>query len=92
MPYQIEVTDTFGGEANYCWVRRYTIDDVPAAKPGDDARQDAKRTRAFLIRKAKSLAGYTGIRGATSDYGDVIEWRPRGICHVMFITWMDNTP
>lgn len=22
--YQIEVTDTFGGEANYSWVRRYT--------------------------------------------------------------------
>lgn len=21
--YKIEVTDTFGGEANYCWVRRY---------------------------------------------------------------------
>lgn len=23
--YAIEVTDTFGGEANYSWVRRYTI-------------------------------------------------------------------
>jgi hypothetical protein len=22
--YQIEITDTFGGEANYSWVRRYT--------------------------------------------------------------------
>ena len=21
----IEVTDTFGGEANYCWVRRYLV-------------------------------------------------------------------
>ncbi len=21
--YHIEVTDTYGGEANYCWVRRY---------------------------------------------------------------------
>ena len=21
--FKIEVTDTFGGEANYCWVRRY---------------------------------------------------------------------
>lgn len=24
--YRIEITDTFGGEANYCWVRRYSID------------------------------------------------------------------
>jgi hypothetical protein len=23
--YRVEVTDTFGGEANYCWVKRYTI-------------------------------------------------------------------
>lgn len=23
--YEIEITDTFGGEANYCWVRRYTF-------------------------------------------------------------------
>lgn len=23
--YSIEVTDTYGGEANYCWVRRYTV-------------------------------------------------------------------
>lgn len=23
--FHIEVTDTYGGEANYCWVRRYTV-------------------------------------------------------------------
>ena len=23
--YKIEVTDTFAGEANYCWVNRYTV-------------------------------------------------------------------
>ena len=23
--YQIEITDTYGGEANYSWVTRYTI-------------------------------------------------------------------
>lgn len=24
--FNIEVTDTFGGEPNYCWVRRYTFE------------------------------------------------------------------
>jgi hypothetical protein len=24
--YQVEHTDTFGGEANYCWCRRYDIE------------------------------------------------------------------
>jgi hypothetical protein len=23
--FNIEITDTFGGEANYCWVKRYTV-------------------------------------------------------------------
>ena len=23
--WDIEITDTFGGEANYCWVRRYQV-------------------------------------------------------------------
>jgi len=23
--YFVEVTDTFGGEANYCWARRYRV-------------------------------------------------------------------
>ena len=23
--YNVEVTDTFGGEANYCWVHRYSV-------------------------------------------------------------------
>ena len=24
--WNIEITDTFGGEANYCWVRRYVVE------------------------------------------------------------------
>lgn len=23
--YNVEITDTFGGEANYCWVRRFQV-------------------------------------------------------------------
>ncbi len=33
--YYVEVTDTFGGEANYCWVARYKVhakDEAHAAK------------------------------------------------------------
>jgi hypothetical protein len=32
MQYDIEMTDTFAGEANYCWVRRATIE-APAPPP-----------------------------------------------------------
>ena len=75
--YEVEVTDTFGGEANYCWVRRYQIE-------GDTDRQ--------LVRRAKAAAGWNGLRCETSSFGDVIEIRPKGMCQVMFITWMGEQP
>lgn len=72
----IEVTDTFGGEANYSWVRRYTI------------QQESKSlTDRQVIREAKKLAGWTGIRCNKSDFGDMIELRPAGMCQVMFINF-----
>jgi hypothetical protein len=76
--YQVEVTDTFGGEANYSWVRRYVID-------GSMARSD--RT---LVRAAKAAAGWTGLRCDTDYSGDMITLRPRGACWIMFITYMDS--
>lgn len=83
MAYQVEVTDTFGGEANYCWVRRYTIAD----KEFDTPRQ---RNR-YLVREAKKLAGWTGWRCETdaNGYSDITV-RPRGAAMVMFIMWRDD--
>jgi len=75
MKCNIEVTDTFGGESNYSWVRRYTVE-MP-----DESSNLA------IMRRAKREAGYSGIRGATNNFGDMIEFRPSGICHVMFITF-----
>ena len=68
--YQVEVTDTFGGESNYSWVRRYEF----------TAKSDLA-----AVRKAKNLAGWRGIRCEREDYGDQIVLRPRGICQIMFI-------
>ena len=70
--YQIEITDTFGGESNYAWVKRYKF--------------TANDSRLSLIRAAKKIAGYSGHPCKVSDYGDSIELRPRGQCIVMFIT------
>lgn len=86
MAYQAEVTDTFGGEANYSWVRRYTIE-TPACEYRDPAYN---RT---LVRRAKAAAGWTGLRCDTYAHGDMIELRPAGSrapCWVMFITWDDS--
>lgn len=71
---QVELTDTFGGEANYCWVNRYTL----TLPTGISDRA--------IMRRAKALAGLTGVRGVTHNMGDGFEFRPYRDCVVMFVT------
>ena len=42
----VEMTDTFGGEANYCWVNRFI---VSASSPRGAMRKVAKKT-GFAVR------------------------------------------
>lgn len=46
--YFIEMTDTFGGEANYCWVNRFI---VSASSPRGAMRKVANKT-GFAVRNA----------------------------------------
>ena len=73
MRYDIEMTDTFGGEANYCWVRRATIE-APATA-----------TSQMLVRRAKRALGITG-RHRTTDWGDLIRLDLPNACICVFIT------
>ena len=77
--YEIEVTDTFGGEANYCWVKRGTT---------------KCRSRRGLIAAAKKLAGLDGWCrvSVTGFVGDMLEIRPTrssGVCQIAFVTYKD---
>lgn len=75
----IEYTDTFGGEANYSWARRYFT------------RRTLTDTQA--VRLAKSLVGLTGTRCTRESFGDCITLRPAGHCTVLFIDWyQDDAP
>jgi hypothetical protein len=74
MKVNIEVTDTFGGEANYSWVRRYSVM-VPDAL-----------SKYALMRRIKRIIGWSGKRCAVHDYGGMIEIRPAGECVVAFAT------
>lgn len=78
MAYQIEITDTFGGDANYSWVHWKYFEASPQA------------SRRALVRRAKALAGWTGARCEVTDFGDTIEIRPRGAAMVAFVTWSEN--
>jgi hypothetical protein len=71
---EVEYTDTFGGEANYCWVKRATLE-LP------DGLSDAA-----IMRRAKKAIGISGMRGRSTTYGDCFEFMPYGHATVMFAT------
>lgn len=69
-----ELTDTFGGEANYSWCRRETLT-VPAGI-----------SNRALVRRGKAVLGLSGVRCRVSNMGDMIELRPVGSCTVAFLS------
>jgi len=91
--YAIEITDTFGGEANYSWVRRHSFAVPELTHYGYDGSQGyvkaSKAQRREIVRKAKALAGWTGARCEVTDMGDMIEIRPRGACLVAFVGYQE---
>ena len=76
--WALEVTDTFGGEANYCWVRRWTL------------RGDL--TVRGVVRALKADMGLTGGRAEVDDWGDNITVRPpkSGPCIIGFASWNEG--
>lgn len=76
MKIQYEHTDTFGGEANYCWVKR-----------GDMELPDNTSRRA-VVRRVKSALGLSGVKCKTEDFGDSLRLRPTGICQIVFIDYI----
>ena len=91
--YDVEYTDTFGGNANYSWVRRETVTMPELTHYGYDGGTNyAKANRVFereLMRKAKAAVGLTGLRGQSSSYGDSLEFRPYRTATVMFVTYRE---
>lgn len=71
-----EVTDTFGGEANYSWVKRINLE------PNEN------ESHLSVVRRAKKIHGWNGLRCKVENHGDMITLRPYKVCQVMFITWV----
>lgn len=78
MPFIAEWTDTFGGQANYSWVKRVTI------------KADGDTSDLALMRRAKAALGLSGLRGRTYQHGDMVEFRPYGMACVLFVTWGES--
>ncbi len=75
--YQIEVTDTFGGEANYCWVKRWT-----ASSEAQAVKEARAEIRSFGCK-----------RTFANECGDLTIVRPpasKGPAVIAFVTWEDD--
>ena len=92
--HNVEYTDTFAGEANYSWVRREKIHMPELTHYGYDGGTNyGKANRVYqreLMKRAKAKMGLAGVRGRTYHYGDTSEFRPYGMCTVLFITYDDS--
>ena len=73
MLYDLELTDTFGGQANYAWVQRKTIE-LP------DTASDRQ-----VVTAAKAALCLTGTRCRRFDHGEGFELRPAGYNQVAFV-------
>ncbi|WP_210164705.1 hypothetical protein [Bradyrhizobium elkanii] len=69
----VEFTDTFGGEANYSWVKRATL----TFRVGASDRA--------IMRAAKAAMGLSTVRGRLASHGDSFEFRPYRSATVMFV-------
>jgi hypothetical protein len=94
--YNVEYTDTFAGEANYCWVQRAVIHVPELTHYGYSGGSDGTYYRANkiaqreMMKLAKAAMGLTGVRGRTYHHGDMSEFRPYRSCTVMFITFVHD--
>ena len=70
-----EITDTFGGEANFSWVKRCKIE----GKPGED------HSILAAVLRAKKDAGWENVQCKREDYEGLIVLRPVEQCVIMFI-------
>jgi hypothetical protein len=91
--YNVELTDTLAGEANYCWVKRKRITMPDLTHYGYDGGSNyAKANKVFqreLTKRAKASVGLTGVRGVMYHHGDMSEFRPYGLSVVMYINYCD---
>lgn len=73
--YFIEYTDTYGGEANYSWVRRLYV-------------KASSETGA--IRKARKYWGHTARIRKDWHTGDCTRYNVQGQSVCYFVNWIDS--
>ena len=88
MIFEYEYTDTFAGEANYCWVKRGTVSVPELTHYGYDGSNGCSKANAMqtreLIKRVKRELGITA-RHRKTDYGDMVRLDfPSTVCFIQY--------
>jgi len=94
MQFSYEYTDTFGGEANYSWVKRGNVH-VPELTHygynGSNGYARANKTQSReVVRLVKAALGLTGVKCRRETWGDTLVLYPLGECSVIFINFEED--
>ena len=94
MQFSYEYTDTFGGEANYCWVKRGTVSVPELTHYGYDrsrgyTRADKAQSRQ-VVRLVKAALGLTGVKCGREEWNGTIALYPYGANCVAFINYEED--
>lgn len=81
MNIKYEITDLFGGEANYAWVKRGELTLKERGKWGEPFASVERR----IVRAVKKEIGWNGTRCRKENIGETIALYPVGSCTVCFI-------
>ena len=92
--FEYEYTDTFAGDANYCWVKRGKVAVPDLTHYGYDGSQGyskaTKRQAAHVMRLAKAELGLSGLRGNRESWGDTEIFRPYGMNTILFVNYCED--
>jgi hypothetical protein len=94
--YRYEQTDTFGGDANYCWVKRGKVRVPELVHYGYSGSTDGSYSRAskaqerVIVMLVKRELGITGFRCDKEEWCGTIVLRPRGCATILFIDYCDD--
>ena len=78
MKFEAVLTDTFGGDANYSWVRRFAFE-APVGV-----------SDLALMRRAKKGLDMSGSRGRRETWGETLVFRPYGACVILFVDYVEG--
>jgi hypothetical protein len=89
--FTYEYTDTLGGDANYCWVKRGAVYAPELTHYGYTGSTDGTYSKANkaqareVMRQVKAELGLTGVKGVRETWGDIEVFKPYGMATILFI-------